>query len=174
MHYMKKCSSYGSPQFLNITIIKSMLFAVECQHSGVTGLKGERMKGSHGFLLLELAVALVFMSIVVVVTLHLVNDIATLYREVVVSTSLLRVTQVVCEGGSEQRDADVAESYDIAVHPLATSSAGAQVQDVFSWIVQHVVAHKIVVRPHNDVRHTLFDVTVVDDNDKTGVSIYAS
>ena len=147
---------------------------MECQHSGITGLKGERMKGSDGFLLLELAVALVLMSSVVVVTLHLVNDIAILYREVIVSTSLLRVTQAVYEGGNEQRDADVAESFDVAVHPLTTSNAVAPAQDVFSWIAQHVMAHRIVVHPHNDVRHTSFDVTVVDDDDKAGVSIYAS
>jgi hypothetical protein len=151
-----------------------MPFATECQHSCINGLKGERMNESHGFLLLELAIALVFMGVIVVATLHLVNDIATLYQEVMVSTSLLRVTQVVYEGGSEQRDADDVGRYDIAVHSLAASNAVAPAHDVFSWIVQHVMAHKIVVHPHNDVRHTSFDVTVVDDDDKAGVSIYAS
>jgi hypothetical protein len=87
---------------------------------------------------------------------------------------LLRVTQAVCEGGSEKRDVDVAARYDIAIHPLATSNAVAPAQDVFSWIAQHVMAYKIVVHPHNDVRHASFDVMVVDDDGKAGVSIYAS
>jgi hypothetical protein len=129
--------------------------------------KGMNMKLGRGFLLLEFALALTLLSIAVVVTLHLVNDMAVLYREVTVSTSLLRAVQTVGEGGGHDQRSEVQGS-EVTVYPWPHTGDLVPGHDIFSWIMHQVSAYKIVAHEHGRPSKNL-EITVIDENPVSGV-----
>ncbi len=124
-----------------------------------------------GFLLMELMVALVAMGIAIGVTLHLVNNIACLYTQGALATSLTCGVQISGEEAPDQRDRG--EQCEIVACPLTYAEHNVAGNTIFSWIMQHVTAHKVNVRQRHDTRHTSLEMVIVEHDQKTS-GFYAS
>lgn len=150
---------------LNILITIANDKSLHSGHDGVNTLyllrPEVRRELRKGFLLLELALALVIMSIAMVATLHLVNGITRIYAQATTTTMFVRAAQWVGEddtGRCDERN-DVCE---IAVCPVPQEMLPAD-NDPFSWIMRHVAVHKVAVRNRHDTQYPPFEMMVVRD-----------
>jgi Tfp pilus assembly protein PilE len=120
-----------------------------------------RRKTKKGFLLLELALALVIMSITMAATLHLINSISRVYMQAAQTASLVHVAQLVGEQGTGRRDGrDDACEVVTSQLPQEILSAG---DDPFSWVMRHVAVSKVAVHSRRDVQYPAFELMVVKD-----------
>lgn len=114
-----------------------------------------------GFLLLELALALVIMEIAMVVTLHLMNGISHVYTQAAQATSLIRLVQWVGEQDSGRRD-ERNDGCEVVACQLPAESVPAG-NDLFSWVMRHVAVNKVAVRSRHDTQVQPFEMMVVKD-----------
>jgi hypothetical protein len=114
-----------------------------------------------GFLLLELALALVIMEIAMVVTLHLMNGISHVYTQAAQATSLIRLVQWVGEQDSWRRD-DRNDGYEVVACQLPAENVPAG-NDPFSWVMRHVAVNKVAVRSRHGTQVQPFEMMVVKD-----------
>jgi hypothetical protein len=134
-----------NPFALKFTNIQSKIFRLYCQHSGTYGINDEPAPMRKGFLLIELAFALMLMSIVVMVTLRLVDDIAHMYGDIGEQTRMLATLSSAVEGGVDRRDSSD-KRYRVDVTHLPHQLTAQTATSFLSWVMQNVNASQIKVQ----------------------------